>query len=84
MSYIVITVWESLIRTIYLYQTPAVFLMLVIVYYTIITTSILLSLASFPPLLCETLGCVTDIVLTWGEVNWGPVPQWEQPPPQDE
>ena len=27
MSYIVITVWESLIRTIYLYQTPAVFLM---------------------------------------------------------
>ena len=28
MSYIVITVWESLIRTIYLYQTPAVFLMI--------------------------------------------------------
>ena len=28
MSYIVITVWESLIRTIYLYQPPAVFLML--------------------------------------------------------
>ena len=28
MSYIVITVWELLIRTIYLYQTPAVFLML--------------------------------------------------------
>ena len=27
MSYIVITVWELLIRTIYLYQTPAVFLM---------------------------------------------------------
>jgi hypothetical protein len=27
MSYIVITVWESLIRTIYLYQPPAVFLM---------------------------------------------------------
>ena len=29
MSYIVITVWELLIRTIYLYQTPAVFLMLI-------------------------------------------------------
>jgi hypothetical protein len=27
MSYIVITVWELLIRTIYLYQAPAVFLM---------------------------------------------------------
>ena len=24
--------------------------------------------------------------VNWGEVNWGPMPQWEQlpPPPQDE
>ena len=22
--------------------------------------------------------------INWGELNWGPMPQWEQPPPEDE